>query len=174
MCSPDDYKHLWLEPTHHARYVDPADKNYELDLWHQWYLPPDGVEGKTVVDMGAGCGETAQFYLLHGAKHVIAIESETHFVDFLKHNFAQDPRVTIVQAHIDMVKMDIEGGEKNMLVETHFVPYWKPLGVVGRGRIGPAELWRLEKHRHMSRLSGWIHMRRIGWIHAFKLLFRNI
>src|SRR5437867_10380800 len=68
MCTPDNYKHLWLEPTHHARYVDPHDKNYELDLWHKWYLPPDGVEGKIVVDMGAGCGETAQFYLLHGAK----------------------------------------------------------------------------------------------------------
>src|SRR6059036_536600 len=97
MCTPDNYKHLWLEPTPPPRYVDPADKNHELDIWHQWYLPPDGVEGKTVVDMGAGCGETAQFYLLHGAKHVIAIESETHFVDFLKHNFGEDPRVTILR-----------------------------------------------------------------------------
>src|SRR5205823_2373511 len=127
-----------------------------------------------VVDMGAGCGETAQFYLLHGAKHVIAIESEPRFVWFLRHNFGKDNRVTIVEAHVDHVKLDIEGGEKNMIVETHFVPYWKPIGVVGRGNAGPAELWRLEKHRHMSAFTGWVHMRRIGWIHALKLFFRNI
>ena len=34
------------------------------------------VRGKTVLDVGAGCGETAFFYRLYGAKKVVAIEAD--------------------------------------------------------------------------------------------------
>ncbi|HEV2119228.1 MAG TPA: class I SAM-dependent methyltransferase [Candidatus Bathyarchaeia archaeon] len=88
----------------------------ELEGWHDWYLPVEG----TVLDVGAGCGETAFFYLNHGAKRVICIESSPKAVELLKKNFGNDHRVVIVQALVDSIKIDIEGSERNMILETHF------------------------------------------------------
>jgi SAM-dependent methyltransferase len=88
----------------------------ELQRWHEWYLPV----GHTVLDLGAGCGETAFFYLNHGAKRVIAVEYDPEALRLLRENFASDDRVTIIDARIDSIKSDIEGSERNMVVETHF------------------------------------------------------
>lgn len=106
----------------------------ELDDWHRDYLPVHG----TVLDVGAGCGETAAFYLRHGASHVVAVEGDPIALDHLRENFGDDPRVTIVAAQIDKVKVDIEGAEEGMDLEVHFPFRWE----VGR-RVGTIVQQRL-------------------------------
>src|SRR6266571_462931 len=93
----------------------------EPQMWHESYLPVQG----TVVDMGAGCGETAFFYLHHGAEHVVCIEPSPAALACLRENFGNDPRVTILPFKIGHLKVDIEGGEEGMAVETHFPIRWK-------------------------------------------------
>jgi SAM-dependent methyltransferase len=110
MCSFSDFSHLELDAAH--RHL----LKTELDLWHRIYLPQTGLENKTVLDVGAGNGETAQFYLNHGAKHVIAIEPEA---DLLYRNFGKDERVTIIPLAVGLIKSDCEGGEHEMIVEAH-------------------------------------------------------
>lgn len=106
----------------------------ELHDWHRDYLPVHG----TVLDVGAGCGETAAFYLRHGAEHVVAVEGDPIALDHLHKNFGDDPRVTIVAAQIDKVKVDIEGAEEDMDLEVHFPFRWE----VGR-RVGTIVQQRL-------------------------------
>lgn len=48
----------------------------EWKIWEKYYLPPFPLYGKTILDVGAGCGETAFFYILYGAKKIIAIEPD--------------------------------------------------------------------------------------------------
>lgn len=96
----------------------------ELEWWHETYLPPQGIRG-TVIDIGAGCGETANFYLLHGAQRVICIESDPNVLQCLYLNYRRDPRVTIIPAHVEMLKVDIEGAEEGMVVDTHWPHEWK-------------------------------------------------
>lgn len=110
-CSPTDYERLSLEWPWTQWLAD------ELEWWHDDYLPARG----TVLDVGAGCGETAAFYLLHGAEHVVAVEGDPRALRHLDRNFGDDKRVTIVPAHVDKVKVDVEGAEKDMDLETHFV-----------------------------------------------------
>jgi len=108
MCSLKDFEHLKLDEAHRPILLA------ELELWHKWYLPC-GVECQ--LDIGAGNGETAQFYLNHGARHVICIEPDA---DLLYANFGRDPRVTIIPMALDGIKIDGEGCERNMSLETHF------------------------------------------------------
>lgn len=91
----------------------------ELDVWHKFYQP---YIKSNYVDAGAGCGETTYFALQHGAQKVLAIECNPGCLDNLRHNFGDDPRVTIVDFMINSIKMDIERGEKDMVMEVHF-PY---------------------------------------------------
>jgi hypothetical protein len=44
--------------------------------WETFYLPVN-VKGLTVLDVGAGEGETARFYLEHGAKKLFALNPTT-------------------------------------------------------------------------------------------------
>ena len=93
------------------------------------------------MDLGAGCGETAFFYLNHGADHVICVESDREALVHLRRNFGGDSRVTILPVHVDSVKIDIEGSEEGMVLETHF-----PVRFRSVRRLGPnVRLWRLEK-----------------------------
>ena len=122
MCTAKDFEGMKLLPLY-KNWVD-----IELDIWHKNYLPIK--KNATVLDIGAGCGETAQFYLNHGAKRVIAVESDPKAFECLVHNFKDDSRVIPILAHIDNIKCDIEGSEEDMVVETHF-PYHivkKPTG----------------------------------------------
>ena len=131
MCKLSDFDSLSMGPIHRS-YVET-----ELQMWHEVYLPV----GKTVLDLGAGCGETAFFYLNHGADHVICVESDPEAVVYLRRNFGADSRVTILPFHIDSVKIDVEGSENGMVIETHFPVRFKPVR-----RLGPdVRLWRLEK-----------------------------
>jgi len=110
MCSIQDFERLELDEQHRLTVEQ------ELEGWHSWYLPVED----TVLDVGAGCGETAFFYLNHGAKKVICVESNPKVVGLLRKNFGGDGRVIIVEAHVDSIKIDIEGSERNMIFETHF------------------------------------------------------
>lgn len=122
MCELKQFEHLKMDGYHQL-----ILKN-ELAQWHSHYLPID-IEGKTVLDVGAGNGETPQLFFNHKARHVIAIDSEA---ELLAENFKGDPHAVIVPKDasivvipwaVDLIKSDCEGGEKNMLVEIHFP--WK-------------------------------------------------
>ena len=106
--------------TPHALYVI-----REWDMWKKYYLPNSSLNEKTVLDVGAGCGETAFFYFLHGAKKVIAIESSIKAVECLKENARTNGwNIEIIPhsfklEHLkiphDFMKMDIERGERELL-----------------------------------------------------------
>ena len=103
----------------------------EWKNWQKYYLPGFSLEGKTVLDIGAGCGETAYFYFLHGVKQVIAVEMDPVQVALLKENSSLNrwnvsgerlriiPRAfeleDINRETFDFVKMDIEAGEVFLL-----------------------------------------------------------
>ncbi len=113
MCQLDDYRGLRLQNPW-LQYLET-----ELPEWHDVYLPPGGLKG-TVLDLGAGCGETVYFFLAHGATHVIAVEPHPTAIRHLAHNYGNDPRVTIVPHPADFIKIDVDGAERNMIVELHF------------------------------------------------------
>lgn len=92
------------------------------------YLPID-VRGLTVLDVGAGEGETALFYLAHGAKKVICVEANPACFNNLvanskKHNIVPvlEPfNIEMLNEHdFDFMKCDIEGYEE-MLLDTELV-----------------------------------------------------
>jgi SAM-dependent methyltransferase len=134
VCSISDFKGLLLDDYH--RYV----LERELSMWHLYYLPDKLLTGKTVLDIGAGCGETAQFYLNHGASKVVCIEPNKKLLEYLRKNFGEDPRVVIVPDFIDHVKMDIEGAEEGMIFEAHF-----PVKVRKLSGSPRETLWRIER-----------------------------
>jgi len=97
----------------------------EWKEWKKYYLPPFSLSGKTVLDVGAGCGETALFFFLFGAEKVIAIEPDSKAVEYLKENIATNKwNVEIMPERFslkhltldfDFVKIDIEGDEEMLL-----------------------------------------------------------
>ncbi len=97
----------------------------EIMVWPFVYLPGFSLEGKTVLDVGAGCGETAAFWFEHGASRVVAIESDPKACALLKKNAQRNRwQVEVVEGpfrleHLsishDFLKIDIEGGEKLLL-----------------------------------------------------------
>jgi hypothetical protein len=160
MCKKEDFHHLELLPEH-SSYLDT-----ELELWHRCYLPV----GETVLDLGAGCGETAQFYLNHGAKRVIAIESNPVAYALLAKNFSADERVTCISAHLDSVKMDIEGFERNMIIETHFFPLLRHLKTIHSSGSGvQATIWRLEGFPYNRSLRFWVHKAKTNVAHMMRI-----
>ena len=136
MCTLEDYSHLAMIP--YCRNL--LEK--ELVEWHKWYLPQKSIEGKTVLDVGAGCGETAFFYLNHGAKHVICVEPPGEALQMLKKNFGGDSRVTVVESSVDMIKSDIEGAELDAVFEIHFPVKFKK---IAEGSDPHASIWRISK-----------------------------
>jgi FkbM family methyltransferase len=81
------------------------------------------VSGKTVVDIGAGYGETAIYFLRKGAKHVIAVEPCPYvyreMLDNLKLNGVED-RVTPIDAAISSThsKIGVECPKGKATVDT--------------------------------------------------------
>jgi len=97
----------------------------EWHIWQKHYLPSFSLKNKSVLDVGAGCGETAFLYFLHGAKKVIAVEPNVKAVKCLKENAQRNKwDVEIIAEHFslehlkfdyDFMKMDGEGCEELLL-----------------------------------------------------------
>jgi hypothetical protein len=90
------------------------------------YLPPFSLHGKTVLDVGAWCGETAMFFQDSGAEKVIAIERDSSAFRFLQSNTDRNgwnveainepfSLSQLSDLKFDFMKMDIEGGEGLLL-----------------------------------------------------------
>jgi len=89
------------------------------------YYPPLPLEDKTILDIGAGCGETAWFFLRHGAKKVVCIEKDhlkQHILGFNKEKLRLNLEIIpeafninqLVNNPHDFIKCDIEGYEMNL------------------------------------------------------------
>lgn len=115
----------------------------EWPLWERYYLPTDfPLDGKTVLDVGAGAGETAAFYFLHGAQHIICIESNPMTFANLESNIrrnkwnaeAINSRFELRHLLIphDFMKMDIEGGEALLM---HFEGTLKPAVIEAHSEV---------------------------------------
>jgi len=96
----------------------------ELESWEQDYLPVS-VDGKVVLSVGDGCGETSLFYLRHGAAKVIAIEKDRESFGLLRENVERNGlnvlpinesfRLEHLKMAFDFMKIDVEGGEHLLL-----------------------------------------------------------
>ena len=112
---------------------------YEWRTWTKHYAPRGfDFRGKTVLDVGAGEGETVEFYRLQGAKRFICVEPDSRRAIRLRENSARngweaDVReepfsLKFLEREFDFMKMDCEGCERILLgtrvafpcvVETH-------------------------------------------------------
>ena len=102
------------------------------NLWEKYYLPSSGVQGKSVLDVGSGCGETAYFYLMHGAVKVVCVEPNLQASTCLKANVKKNAWPVEVledffvpsmleEYHSDFMKFDAEGAE-SLLLECEKIP----------------------------------------------------
>lgn len=92
--------------------------------WLNEYVPLSGLENKRVLDIGAGCGESAKFFLDNGASRVVAVENNVGARIYLKSNALRNKGLIVSNRptfdpyyHLkdpesfDLVKCDIEGYE---------------------------------------------------------------
>ena len=95
----------------------------EMSDWNRSYLPID-MSGLTVLDIGAGEGETAKFFLDHGAAKVICVEPCTRAYHYLARNTSAHPEIKAINKRFmvkdvclphDFLKCDIEGYEEVLL-----------------------------------------------------------
>jgi len=99
-------------------------ENYD---WHWKYL---SFRNKTVLDLGADYGSTADYFLRNGASKVIAVEGNKNYANKFYRLLGNDKRIvylpmwicsgktidSLVELYIpDVVKVDIEGQEKLLL-----------------------------------------------------------
>lgn len=92
--------------------------------WKRYYLPIN-LNGATILDVGAGCGETALFYFLHGAKRVVCVEPDEKLSKIVDQNIQsngwnaevlnQDFDLDLLRTKFDFMKMDCEGCEAHLL-----------------------------------------------------------
>lgn len=106
-----------------------------FEIWERYYLPSFDLKGKTVLDVGAGCGETACFFLRHGAKKVICVEIDSDQNKLTQFNSVINGwNVEVVgrgfeledlRSDVDYMKMDCEGCEAALLLgrETPVFPH---------------------------------------------------
>ena len=97
-----------------------------FEVWEKHYLPPSDLKGKTVLDVGAGCGETACFFFRHGAKKVICVEIDPDQNKLAQFNSAINGwnaevvgrgfELEDLRSDVDYMKMDCEGCEAALLL----------------------------------------------------------
>ncbi len=127
-----DDDHWEYKPFHMKFYRYYACLLNELPQWKKYYsiLP---ARGKVVLDVGAGCGETAYFYFKRGALKVICVEPNRFAVECLRENAKRNHwSVEILEQpfslemldtlQFDCMKMDCEDG-----CEAQLLNYGKPL-----------------------------------------------
>lgn len=95
-----------------------------------YYLPPNGIKDKLILDVGGGCGETAKFFLEKGASQVDIIESNEKCREYLKYNslyhnikykIKEFCLLDISRAKYDLIKIDIEGYETELIPYLHWI-----------------------------------------------------
>ncbi|HEV2119797.1 MAG TPA: RsmD family RNA methyltransferase [Candidatus Bathyarchaeia archaeon] len=99
--------------------------------WKRYYLP-FSLKGKTILDVGAGCGETALFYFLRGAKRVVCVEPDRHLSEIIKENIHTNAwnaevlnrqfDLDLFDIQFDFMKMDCEGCETKLFNATLLPP----------------------------------------------------
>ena len=155
-------------------------------VWMRFYLPDFDLSGKTILDVGAGAGETALLYYLNGAKSVIAVEPDPVMVSLLRENAAtngwdieviQDSfSLAYLDRPFDFMKMDCEGCEGLLLgqpipnvpcmIEVHtpqiMEGFSSPGGVSGRLQ----ESSGVAHGPHPATMMGFFHLARSGRVQA--------
>lgn len=96
------------------------------------------------------------FYLLHGADRIICVEADPKKVALLKKNAKIAEKrfhatVDVVSAWLDNIKLDIDGGEEGMVMEKHFVGYWKEVGH-SKGVPAASRVYRLKRAKLLDNL----------------------
>jgi SAM-dependent methyltransferase len=99
----------------------------EASVWERFYAPIP-LKDKTVLDVGAGCGETAAFFFSKGASKVVAVEPNPQAVKLLEANARGNSwkldtifdsfKLEHLSIPHDFLKVDCEGGETNLLEYT--------------------------------------------------------
>ena len=97
----------------------------EFADWDKQYNPPFSPTNKTIMDVGAGCGETIFYFALKGCKDFIAIEPNPQNADLIRLNASRNSlnvkiytdifRRCHLDEHFDFMKSDCEGGESILL-----------------------------------------------------------
>lgn len=105
---------------------------FESKRW-DYYIPPNGLRGKIILDVGGGCGETAKFFIENGAKEVIVIEANPICEQYLGYNSGEHKELSFIMGKFncfslesfdyDLLKLDVEGYEIELL------PYLDDLNV---------------------------------------------
>ena len=98
---------------------------FESLSWKPLYLPKGGIKGKTVLDVGMGCGETTAFFFENGAKKIVGVEIMEGCAQNAKQNakrngwdlevFGEPFKLEHLAIPHDFLKMDIDGGERLLL-----------------------------------------------------------
>lgn len=101
-----------------------GNENYD---WHWNYL---SFKQKTILDLGADYGSTADYFLRNGGRKVVAVEGNENYAKKFSRLLGNDKRITYIHKWIssgkdidllisrfspDIVKVDIEGEEKFLL-----------------------------------------------------------
>ena len=105
----------------------------EWMYWKEQYIEFLPWNAKTVLDVGAACGETALLYLLHGAEKVICFEPGLDNFRLLERNSLRNTwNVSSFQERFhlgmlssiefDFMKMDCEGCEGELLKAERLPP----------------------------------------------------
>lgn len=111
-------------------------KSRTEDYREHWGMT--SYKGKTILDLGADYGSTANFFLDNGASHIYAVEGHPLWGFGLHLMFGKHPDVTcfikmvdakdiqtLLLLKPDIVKCDIEGDEKHLLnINLSVVPEW--------------------------------------------------
>ncbi len=99
---------------------------YEWGTWSRWYAPRSfDFSGKTVLDIGAGEGETVELYRLLGARRFICVEPDPQRAGRLRENsvrngweaeVCEEPfSLKFLGRAFDFMKMDCEGCERTLI-----------------------------------------------------------
>ena len=96
----------------------------EREIWEKLYAP-SSIKDKVVLDVGAGCGESAAFYFSKGAKKIFAVEPDCVAFKLLEQNshsnnwniecINQPFSPSMLDLGIDFAKIDCEGGESALV-----------------------------------------------------------
>ena len=98
---------------------------HEFIDWHRDYKFPSTLKNKTIMDIGAGCGESIFYFALKGCRNFIAVEPNTQCANLLRKNAKNNSlnvkvyndifRKNHLDEPFDFIKCDCEGGESILL-----------------------------------------------------------